>query len=189
MSKDKQAPKEAKKEAKDAKKQCDSTQQANDGAAKSGKGKMLLFAGVALVLGLGFGGGGAAFYFMKMVPPADAHAQAAKKEEEDSQAPPIYVEIDRLTVPLLEPDGTINGFLSLDMTLEVKEKNADFVKNRQPMIRHAINELLSTTSIRAPGKSASIDYPKAGQLLKDAANKALGEPMIERVDIVSALPV
>jgi flagellar FliL protein len=181
MSKGKEA-------AKDAKKDGDPGAQADAAPAKSGKGKAMLFAGIALVLGLGLGGGGAAFYFISMAPPASAQKEEAKKEEVEPTTP-IYVEIDRLTVPLLERDGTINGFLSLDMTLEVKEKNADFVKNRQPVIRHAINELLSTTSIRAEGKSASIDYPRASRLLKEAANKALGEPVVERVDIVSALPV
>jgi flagellar basal body-associated protein FliL len=156
--------------------------------AKGGKGKLIGLGALALLLGLAGGAGGVGYYLTKVAPAKSIAITVAPKPKKEPEKP-SYVEIDRMIVPLLEPNGELNGYLSLDVSMEVPAEHADFVKNRQPLIRHSINELLSTTSLRSAGGTGAIDYPRAAALLRDAANKALGPGMVTRVDILSALPV
>jgi flagellar basal body-associated protein FliL len=151
------------------------------------KSKKGLFIALGLALaGLLLGGGGASAYFL-LLHPAD---KAAVKEaaEEIVKAPPEYVEIDRMLVSLLDQDGKLLTYLSLDLTLEVEAKDLDYVNNRLPLVRHAVNEAFSMMPMAAKNKG-SLDFEKASKTILKLSNEALGQPAVVRVDIVNALPM
>lgn len=152
---------------------------------KKGKSTFLLIG--LLVLGFVLGGAGSAFYFLNIKANA-ATDQKAEKELEEKE-PPEFVKIDRMTVPLIDPGGRLNGYLSLDLSFEIAKADAEFVKFRLPIVRHVINETFSTTPITLDAKKQALDYPLVQGLLRNAGNKALGKPAIRSVQIVGALPI
>lgn len=140
------------------------------------------------VVGLALGGGGATAWFLFLGPQAGSEAEAPAKPK-GPPAPPVFVDINRLTIPLVNAEGMLSGHMNLDMKFEVSTDDADFVKARIPMMRHAINETLSRTSIADKNNPLLLSYPTAQKVLRDAANRALGRDAIRTVQITSALPI
>ncbi|HEY4546633.1 MAG TPA: flagellar basal body-associated FliL family protein [Pedomonas sp.] len=142
------------------------------------------------VVGLLLGGGGATAYFLFLAPNASDKSEAeAPAEPKGPPAPPEFVEINRLTVPLINPEGSLSGYMNLDLKFEVKVEDVEFVKARIPMMRHAINETLSRTSVADKGNPLLLDYPAAQRVLRDAVNGTLGRDAVRTVQITTALPI
>jgi len=142
------------------------------------------------VIGLLAGAGGASGYFLFLAPQTSGDAAAEKPEEpKGPPAPPEFVDINRLTVPLVAPDGTLSGYMNLDLKFEVKPGELEFVKARVPMMRHAINEALSRTTIADPKNPLQLDYAQGAQVLREAVNRALEREAVRSVQITTALPI
>lgn len=142
------------------------------------------------VVGLLLGGGGATAYFLFLAPNTGTMPEAeAPAEPEGPPAAPEFVDISRLTIPLVGPDGTLNGYMTLDLKLEVKAEEIEFVKARMPMMRHAINETLSSTSIADTNNPVQLDYAAAAKVLRETINRALAREVVVSVQIMSALPI
>lgn len=147
---------------------------------------------VLLLLGLTLGGGGAAGYFLFLAPKGehDAEAEAAKEKAALEAIPPEFIEIKRMTVPMLDSTGRLTGYMGVDLNFQVAGgPDVEFAKARLPMIRHAINEALSQTAVTVEGKPRVLDYARAEKLLTDSANRALGRDVVISTQIVSALPL
>ncbi|MCH8685454.1 flagellar basal body-associated FliL family protein [Pedomonas mirosovicensis] len=162
-----------------------------DGAAAPKKPSKLVPMLMALV-GILVGGGGAAAYFLLLAPQHDgaaAEEAQAPAEPEGPPALPEFVDLSRMTVPLVTSDGKLSGYMNLDLKFEVKAEDAEFVKARIPMVRHAINETLSHTPIADARNPQLLDYDVAEKVLRDAVNQVLGKPVIHSVRVTSALPI
>lgn len=142
------------------------------------------------VVGLLLGGGGATAYFLFLAPHSAGKAEAeAPAEPEGPPLPPEFVEVSRLTVPLVNPEGSLSGYMNLELKFEVAAQDAEYVKARIPMVRHAINETLSRTSIADQNNSMLLDYAVAQRVLREAANRALEREVVRTVQITTALPI
>jgi len=143
------------------------------------------------VVGLAVGAAGASGYFLFLAPPPAPGETGAEKPKKPKgpPAPPEFVDINRLTVPLVAPDGTLSGYMTLDLKFEVAPEDAAFVKARIPMMRHAINEALSRTSVADPKNPLQLDYARGAQVLHEAVNRALGREAVRSVQITTALPI
>lgn len=140
------------------------------------------------VVGLALGGGGATAWFLFLGPQAGSEAEAPARPK-GPPAPPVFVDVNRLTIPLVNAEGMLSGHMNLDMKFEVAADDADFVKARIPMMRHAINETLSRTSIADKNNPQLLDYALAQKVLRDAANRALTREAVRTVQINNALPI
>lgn len=175
------------------------TAEAKPGAdgATAPKGKRGMLVIVMLVLGIALGGGGAAGYFLYLAPkPKDAATLAAEKAKADAEEAkrlaaiePDFEEMERMTMPMIDQKGLLVGYMSMDVSLQIAPEKGDLVRARLPLIRHAFNEAMSVVSVGQATDPRMLDYTKAEQVLMDAANTAVGEAAIQRIVVVSALPV
>lgn len=162
----------------------------NEAAVEVEKKPSRLMPMLLAVIGLIAGAGGASGYFLFLAPPASGEAGAEKpKKPKGPPAPPEFVDINRLTVPLVSPDGSLSGYMTLDLKFEVAPEEAAFVKARIPMMRHAINETLSRTSVADPKNPLQLDYARGAQVLREAVNRALEREAVLSVQITTALPI
>ncbi len=154
--------------------------------AKKSLGMML---GIML-LGLLAGGGAAGGYFMFLGPKAEARAaqKAAAAKAADALVPPETLKIDRMVLPMLTHEGELHGYVTLEMVLELERDSSEFVKARVPMIRHEFNATLAKQSMLGKDNQAP-DFALADQLLTKAANTALGQTKVRKVNIVTAVPL
>lgn len=167
----------------------DKSKAADAGVAQPAK-KSPLVPILAAVAGIALGGGGAAGYFLTR-PPAGANAETQPAEEKgaDADAAPEFVDLSRLTVPMIDPAGKLKGYMNLDLKLEVPASEVEFTKARVPIIRHAINETVSGTSVADPKNPELLDYKRTEKLLMDAVNAALGKQVVQSVQVVAAMPL
>jgi flagellar protein FliL len=147
-------------------------------AASSGKGKLFVMIGAAVVvLGLG---GGAGWYFMHGSS-AEAAAEPAKKEHSSSkkkkkdEAPPEYVNIDSFTVNLQPEHG--DQYLQVAFTLQVEgPEQVELIKANMAKVRSRVLLLLS-------GKKASeISTVEGKQQLAGEILAAVNEPFVPHGD-------
>ena len=153
---------------------------------KKGGGAVMTL--IAAVAGLALGGGAVAGYFTQIAP--EARAEKKKEEEEAKRREaPETVKIDRMVVPLVGQDGSLAGYLTLDLMLYLEPEQGEFVKPRLPYVRHAINEVMATQPMTLLPDNKRLDFDKAGTTLTAAANKALEEDVVRAIKISSAVPL
>lgn len=171
---------------------------APEGAAPAKK-KPPLVPILLLVGGLVLGGGGATAYFMFLAPKAAAAPGAATAEVEekpekkgghgDAPEEPAFVELERLTVPLVDERGKLSTYVTMEVSLEVGPGEDGFVKGRLPIVRAAVNEGFSTAQLAQPGQPRQIDFAKAESLMTELVNKALEKDAVLSTHIISAMPI
>jgi flagellar protein FliL len=150
-------------------------------AAVSGKGKLFIMIGAAvLVLALG---GGAGWYFLHGS--SDAAAEPAKKDHASSssskakkkkdEAPPEYVAIEPFTVNLQPEHG--DQYLQVAFTLQVNSpEQVELIKANMAKVRSRVLLLLS-------GKKASeISTVEGKQQLAGEILAAVNAPFVEHGD-------
>lgn len=172
--------------------------EAADGAAPPKK-KPPILPLLLLVGGLALGGGGASAYFLFLAPkPAAAtDAPAAVTEEHaekkgghgDEAEEPAFVELERLTVPLVDERGKLSTYVTMEVSLEVAPGKDGFVKGRLPIVRAAVNEGFSTAQLARADQPRQIDFAKAERLLAELVNKALESDAVLSAHIISAMPI
>lgn len=178
-------------------------------AAKKGKGKLLIIAGVALTLLLG--GGGAAAYFMlgKKKPdlahveedeeaPAEEKTEAKDKDAPDAKGekatakktkkkkrngPPVFVELDMFTANLKDDDS--DRFIQVKLVAEVRDAPAgEMLKTMMPAVRNEV--LLVLGSKEAKDVATRGGKEKLAGEIVAAANKSLeGTPAANGVEGVN----
>ena len=177
-------------------------------AAKKGKGKLLIIAGVALTLLLG--GGGAAAYFMlgkkkhevahaeeEDEAPAEEKAEA-KEKDTDTKAekaapkkskkkkrmgPPVFVELDMFTANLKDDDA--DRFIQVKLVAEVRDgPSGEMLKTMMPAVRNEV--LLVLGSKEAKDVATRGGKEKLAGEIVAAANKTLeGTPAANGVEGVN----
>ena len=144
--------------------------------AASGKGKLFIIIGAAvLVLALG---GGAGWYFLHG---GEAVAESAKKDHDGSrkkktnEAPPEYVAIEPFTVNLQPEHG--DQYLQVAFTLQVDSpEQVELIKANMAKVRSRVLLLLS-------GKKASeISTVEGKQRLAGEILAAVSAPFVEHGD-------
>lgn len=140
---------------------------------------------VLLLAGLAIGGGGAAGYFLFMHKPANAAAPAPEKEATAKKRDKDYVKIERMMVPLIDPEGRLVRYASLDIHLQVDaDKRAEADMN-VALARAAITRRMSQESVVSLKDSGVVDYDRADAILTEAVNAGYGKPMVDKVLIVA----
>ena len=156
-------------------------------APKRSKLPMIL----ALVGGLVVGGGGAAGYFLILAPEPEVAAKeddAAKEEVNLAELKPHFVLVDRVSAPMIADGQHVIGHVSMYVRLQVKAADdQDWVRDRLPMVRHAINIGLAKVGVNPPETPNRIDYEGTATRITEAINdylqtdKVLGALITEAV--------
>ncbi len=147
-----------------------------------------------VMAGLALGGGSATAYFLitgGIAKPAMAKAARPVVAERDLKDPIDFIDVQRLMVPLYQPDDTLQRYVSIDIALEVRSSNKDFVQQRIALVRHAINRMGNTTDLRDPKHLERLDFNRAAALMLSATNTALAPStdLVQSVSIVNAMPL
>ncbi len=155
-----------------------------------------LFTALLVIAALALGGGGASAYFLIFgggPKKAMAKAAAPTPSEIDIQDPMTFVDVQRLMIPLYEPDGKLLQYVSVDLALEVRTSQKEFVLQRLSKVRHAINLMASTTDLRSPKNLTRLDFDRAAKLMLNNTNAAITEPTnkapVHSLSIVNAMPI
>jgi flagellar basal body-associated protein FliL len=143
---------------------------------------------IAAVAGIALGGAATAGYFTELAPEARKEKKRAA-ERELRRATPETIKIDRMVVPLVSQQGTLAGYMTMEMMIFLDPDQSEFVKVRLPLVRHAINEVMATVPMTLPPDEVRLDFAKASAAFTDAANKALEEKVVRTIKIVAAVPL
>ena len=152
---------------------------------------------ILIVLALvGGGGAGAYFYFMKpaeAAQPDDAQAekQAEKKPEKDKSTH-TFVELDVLTLPIINDSG-VTQTVSLVVAIEVaNEESAATVTAQAPRLRDAyIQKMYGILYTNSALKGGVIQVGAIKEQLNEISHTVLGKDVVEDVllQVVQQRPV
>ncbi len=151
------------------------------------------------LLGIVAGGVGASGYFLFLHPKTAeagqmqaASLQGAAMDDvgsDEKAPPPAFIKLDRMTLPMVAKDGHLVGYMGVELVLQAKVADVEYIKLRVPLMRHAFNESLNINPVVDEADPHKVDFIRAGALLKAAANKALGKAVVEQAEVITALPI
>lgn len=135
-------------------------------AAEPKKSKLPLI--LMLIGGLAIGGGGATGYFMFAAPKAETaqtdQTDDQKEKEQLAARKPKFVDVDRVSAPLINERKVVVGHVSMYIRLQVKDDDdIDWIRDRLPMVRHAINLSVTKTGVNFPDSPFAVDYDGAAK--------------------------
>ena len=137
------------------------------------------FGGVAaLALGLGVGGAGA---FAAGLLGVDQTGLMGPKS--------AFVPAERMSAPLVFEDGRLAAYIGFTVQLEVPSHQVAAVKDRMPLLMHAVN-LRTYRKPLASGPDGMIaDIGKLRQVIAEAAAETYGKGVVQRVVVTQATPI
>lgn len=140
--------------------------------------KILLYL-VLLILGVGVGGGAAVGTLRVLGPPPPKVA-----------VEPVmgFVPAQKISAPLVLPDGRLAGYVSFDLSLEVPEDQVAAVTAKLPLLLHAINMRTFRTPLAAGPDGMLPDIEGLRRVIQASAPEALGKGVVKRVAITRAEP-
>ncbi len=160
---------------------------------KAGGTSVLLMIAV-LVGGILIGAGGYFGISMFMAPSADHDAEIEVVEEVVEEAPVepeeemSYIEIKRMPAAILAKDGTVMGYVFLDLKVEVPaDRDPAYVQVRLPRIQSAMLKDIATHGVTVPGKPGVIDYDGLNRRFTKVANEVVGGNRIKSVFVFRAI--
>lgn len=140
--------------------------------------KLLIFGLLGLLL---LGGGGGAYWWFMM---RDAGEEAAEAEP-PPQDPPVFLELDSLTIPVIR-SGSIARYVLLKITLEVEDQGArDEVVDRMPRLKDAFLRDLHDYFASIPLDSP-VNVRTVKQRLQRVADRQAGPGVVKDVLIQGA---
>ncbi|MEE8371444.1 MAG: hypothetical protein V3R73_04785 [Sphingomonadales bacterium] len=109
-------------------------------------------------------------------------------EEELPAVDILWLEIKRIPASLTDANGRYLGTVFFDFKLELRTtEDQSYVSQQMPRIQH---EFLKAVSVQGIGKKDAptmIDYDRVAEMLKVAANNALGRDLVHSVVIPRGL--
>lgn len=110
--------------------------------------------------------------------------KAAEREADEI----AYVAVQRMTLPVVDKDGGLASYMTIDFALEVPAGKRVYVRQRVPEVRHAVNAAAwKNRLIATSGGGLDIDETRA--MLLAASRRALGKDSIIQVRVLTAAPV
>lgn len=171
----------------------DDTEDSGDGQSIEAPKRSKLPLILTLVAGLAIGGGGAAGYFMFLAPKeapqaSDEKAKEAAEIAKAAKRKPVFVIVDRMSAPLIAEQKHVVGHVSMYIRLQVKNADdQDWVRDRLPMVRHAINLAMTQTGVNFPEDAHKVDYDGSAQKITDAVNAYLKTDKVIAAHITEAV--
>ena len=111
-------------------------------------------------------------------------AAAAERSAEEI----AYVAVQRMTLPVVDRDGQLQSYMTVDFALEVPAEKRAFVRQRVPEVRHAVNLAAWKTRVVATD-GGGLDIAETRAMLLAASRRALGANAVREVRVLTAVPV
>jgi flagellar basal body-associated protein FliL len=145
-----------------------------------------------LVGGLVVGGGGAASYFMFLAPKEEVQKTDQSQDEIDKEKlaarKPVFVVVDRVSAPMISKDNVVVGHVSMYVRLQVKnDDDLDWVRDRLPMVRHAINLSVAKDGVSFPESPFTVDYDGTAKRIAEGVRAYLQTDKILAAHIKEAV--
>jgi flagellar basal body-associated protein FliL len=141
--------------------------------------KILILGTVGLAL---LGGGGGAYYMFGL-----------KKEPEQKvepvvvKAPPIFVQLEQMSVPILQGER-VNAYYFVAVSLQVADEGKrTTVNERMPLIKDAFLRDVYTHSAMRSDAPDSLDFDALKQRFMNLSQQILGPGVVEDVLITRAI--
>lgn len=112
--------------------------------------------------------------------PEPAPEQVAEERE--------FVATGPILTPLVSSDGSLVGYASIEVQLEVRVGQAEVVKQRLPLLLHAINLQTFRFPLAAGPDGTLPDLSRFRALVTGAASKTFGPGAVHQVAITQARP-
>jgi len=101
----------------------------------------------------------------------------------------VFVPTGSILTPLVDPDGRLSGYVSIEAGLEVPEKHAEQIESRLPLLLNAINMKTFRTPI-ASGKDGLIPNLEGfRRVVHQAAAETFGKDVVVRAVVTKASPI
>lgn len=142
--------------------------------------KKLVLSLLVLIAG-GAVGGGAAYGVNAWAPakPAKAEAQAETT---------AFVPAGKILAPLVFPDGRLSGYVSFEVQLEVAAAEAETVRQRMPLLLHAVNLRTYRTPMASGPDGMLPNIEVFRTVIMESAPTAFGPNVVRRAAITQAAP-
>ena len=98
-----------------------------------------------------------------------------------------YVPVERMTLPVMGAAGP-QRYVAVAFTLEVPRTRRAWVRDRVPLVRHAVNTAAWQSDVVAANDDR-LDIDAMRAALLSAARSALGPENVRQVRILTAVPV
>jgi hypothetical protein len=148
---------------------------ARSGADRSGL-RTLLVAAAGAVLG--------GFVTAAAINSEQLRSEAAERAAEEV----AYVAVQRMTLPVVDRDGALASYMTVDFALEVPADKRVHVRQRVPEVRHAVNLAAWKTRVIATD-ARGLDIEETRAMLLAASRRALGADAVKEVRVLTAVPV
>lgn len=135
---------------------------------------------LVVVAGL-IAGGGAAFA-TGLIVKTPAKTVAAVPES------PTFVATGKILAPLVFSNGRLAGYVSLEAQLETAPDQAEFVRERLPLLLHAVNMRTYRTPMASGPDGMLPDLTAFRALLMTSSAEAFGADVVKRAAITQAAP-
>lgn len=128
-----------------------------------------------LVLGAATGAAGLAIYQEGLAPAAEARLTS-------------FVEVQRMTLPLITPEGELSRYAAVDFALEVDAERRAQIRHRLPDLRHHLNVAAHGAPLAYAG-DGRIDIEALRITIAGAARKAFPDEDVRGVHILGTQPI
>lgn len=145
--------------------------------------KRALLAAATLLAGVA-SGSGAALGVHAWVGPDHSSGRATPEAEKDM----VFVPAGSILTPLVFPDGSLAGYASIDVQFEVPASEGERVKQRLPLLLHAVNLQTYRTPLAAGPDGSLPDLERFRTLVAGAAGQVFGRGTVRRLAITQARP-
>lgn len=123
---------------------------------------------------------------------AGAYAAMGARVEWVTPAEPVelvHVEVGKMVLPLVDPDGDLVGYLAVDAELVLAASDETRVREELPVLQHEINLRAWKAGLAAGRDHMLLKTAEAERLYESAATKVFGRHVVKRVLLTSILPV
>jgi hypothetical protein len=115
----------------------------------------------------------------------------AKLAEERAKAPvPMeYVEVGKVTLPLVDEQGDLVSYVKVEASLEVPEGEGEAAKLKLPVVLHEINMVTWRSALSKGSDGRLVDTKAVEKIFVGAAKQVYGKDLdVKRVLVTSAIP-
>ena len=99
-----------------------------------------------------------------------------------------YVGVQRMTLPVVDSDGGLASYMTIDFALEVPAEKRVYVRQRVPEVRHAVNAAAWKSRLIAV-RGGGLDIEETRAMLLAASRTALGPGNVIQIRVLTAVPV
>lgn len=110
--------------------------------------------------------------------------EAAERQAEEI----AYVAVQRMTLPVVDTEGGLASYMTIDFALEVPAERRVYVRQRVPEVRHAVNVAAWKSRLIAVS-GGGLDIEETRAMLLAASRRAVGKDSVIQVRVLTAVPV